>query len=870
MRKTLLTLFAATLFAVSASAIPAKPRKQTVKQPDGTTLTITFKGDENYHFVSTLDGIPLVKRADGAYCYATIDANGNTTASTQLAHNADERAAGEITFVNNNAQHAAHVRQKGVQRAAQRNANRIARLQKRNNRHKVSIAPGVGGEGVGVTGSRKGLVILVNFKDVKMQSAHNNEEWSNFFNQKGYSKNGNSGSVHDYFYNQSYGQFDLTFDVVGPVTVSKNMKEYGGNNSNEEDIDPAGMVVEACKLAASKVNFADYDWDKDGEVDQVYVIYAGYGEASTDIEDTIWPHEWQIEEAGYSLTLDGVRINTYGCSSELMGDTSSKTMEGIGTACHEFSHCLGLPDIYDTTYGGGYGMQEWDVMDYGSYAADGYEPVGYNSYQRWVSGWMQPTELNSACYVKDMKALSDVPEAYIVYNEKTPSEYYLLENRQQKGGDKALPGHGLLVIHVDYNKRAWEENTLNDVKNHQRFSIIAADNKYTATSMDGDTYPGTSGNTELTDTSKPAATLFNANADGRKYMGKPITEIAESKDGLISFTFMNGESLDTPAEESLKSTIHSTTAFTAQWGAVTDAENYNLEIKELGAAKDPSEAKLIGEDFTKWGEGLKVDGSKDISSSLDEKTATPGWTGLKVYNGIGGAKLGTSKSMGYLVSPSLDADSEVLTVALTMSPFKTENAVTLTLLSANDAELSSQSITATGNMQVFHFANPVGSGVKLKITSTKRSYVNAVSIFDGDFEADDLVDVLSAQHKVKTVASRAKQIFTGITSTSLAFTDLTDGGTYMWRVQAAKGNVLSSWTPWQKVVLSGISEGIGSLQTSAEANNDIAANEMVDVYTVHGQFVGRMPYATLQSQSAFSGVYLLRTAKGKLVKCVLK
>lgn len=122
MKKTLLTLFAATLFAVSASAIPAKPRKQTVKQPDGTTLTITFKGDENYHFVSTLDGIPLVKRADGAYCYATIDANGNTTASTQLAHNADERAAGEITFVNNNAQHAAHVRQKGVQRAAQRNA----------------------------------------------------------------------------------------------------------------------------------------------------------------------------------------------------------------------------------------------------------------------------------------------------------------------------------------------------------------------------------------------------------------------------------------------------------------------------------------------------------------------------------------------------------------------------------------------------------------------------------------------------------------------------------------------------------------------------------------------------------------------------
>lgn len=865
MKKTLLTLFATALFAASASAIPAKPRKQTVKQPDGTMLTITFKGDENYHFISTLDGIPLVKRADGAYCYATVDANGNTTASAQLAHNEGERAAAETAFVSNNAAHASSVRQKGVQRAAQRNAIRLARLQKRNNRHNVSIAPGVGGEGVGVTGSRKGLVILVNFKDVKMQSAHNNEEWSNFFNQKGYSKNGNSGSVHDYFYNQSYGKFDLTFDVVGPVTVSKNMKEYGGNNSNEEDIDPAGMVVEACKLAASKVNFADYDWDKDGEVDQVYVIYAGYGEASTDIEDTIWPHEWQIEEAGYSLTLDGVRINTYGCSSELMGDTSSKTMEGIGTACHEFSHCLGLPDIYDTTYGGGYGMQEWDVMDYGSYAADGYEPVGYNSYQRWVSGWMQPTELKSACYIKDMKALSDAPEAYIVYNEKTPSEYYLLENRQQKGGDKALPGHGMLVIHVDYDKKAWVDNTLNDVKTHQRFSIIAADNKYTATSMDGDTYPGTSGNTELTDTSKPAATLFNANADGRKYMGKPITNIAESTDGLISFTFMNGESIDAPTEASLKSVINSTTDFTAQWGAVAEAESYNLELKELGGAKDPSEAKLIGEDFTKWGEGLKTDGSVDISSSLDKKTTTPGWTGFKVYNGVGGAKLGTKSSAGYLISPSIEADGETITVALTMSPFRDENTATVSLLSANDAELKSQEITLTGDMQILHFENPVGGGAKLKIASNKRAYVNAVSIFDGDYAADDVVDALSAQHKTKAVASRAKQSFTGITSTSRTFDNLTDGSTYLWRVQAVKGNVLSSWTLWQKVALSGTTEGIGSVFAPTPT---IAANEMVDVYTACGQLVGRISYANFQSQPMYTGVYLLRTTNGKVVKVV--
>jgi M6 family metalloprotease-like protein len=213
-----------------------------------------------------------------------------------------------------------------------------------------------------VTGKRKGLVILVNFQDTKMMRTHTQTEWNDYFNLKGYSKLNNSGSVHDYFYNQSYGLFDLEFDVVGPVTVSKKMAAYGANDAYGNDVDPAGMVYEACQLAADQVNFADYDWDGDGEVDQVYLIYAGYGEAanSNTLANTIWQHEWNLEEAGYSLTIDGVRINTYGCSSELNGDSGSY-MDGIGTACHEFSHCLGIPDLYDTSGNGNYGMDEWDL-----------------------------------------------------------------------------------------------------------------------------------------------------------------------------------------------------------------------------------------------------------------------------------------------------------------------------------------------------------------------------------------------------------------------------------------------------------------------------------------------------------------------------
>lgn len=429
MRKHLYTLLAATMLATSAFAIPARPRKIQVKQPDGTTLVVTIQGDENFHFASTVDGLPLMKRADGAYCYATLDANGKLMASSQLAHNQAERQTVESNFVSVNSQTFSTVKSLGAERAAKRNAARVARLQKRNPQafsknglHKMS--PATGGEGIGVTGQRKGLVILVNFKDKKMLSNHNQTEWNNFFNQVGYSKEGNFGSVHDYFYNQSYGKFSLDFDVVGPVTVSKNMASYGGNDSDGNDVGPAGMVYEACKLVDSQVNFADYDWDGDGEVDQVFVVYAGYGEASSDDENTIWQHEWNFDEAGYNLTLDGVKINTYGCSSELMGDYYDDAMDGIGTACHEFSHCLGIPDLYDTEYNGGYGMSSWDLMDSGSYNGNGYTPAGYNSYERWVSGWLQPTELKSAAEIEGMKPLADEPQAYIIYNQKTPNIIY--------------------------------------------------------------------------------------------------------------------------------------------------------------------------------------------------------------------------------------------------------------------------------------------------------------------------------------------------------------------------------------------------------------------------------------------------------------
>lgn len=527
MLKRISTLTLCAGLALGAWAAPARPGIHLFTQPDGTQIRVMLVGDESFHYFQTLDGVPLARRADGALCYALCE-GGVLKASTQLAHNADLRTADELSFIDSN------VSATSVNALA--TARRVARGQQRA-AARAAAGPADAPVTRSTTGKHKGLVILVNFKDKKFNANNTRDKFDDLMNKEGYTDNGNSMSVSDYFYAQSYGQLDVTFDVVGPVTVSKNMASYGGNDTWGNDKDPAGMVYEACKLVDSQVNFADYDWDGDGEVDQVYLIYAGYSEAAGADDDTIWPHEWTLQAGGKYLTLDGVVINTYGCSSELIG-TSGTRMDGVGTPCHEFSHCLGLPDVYDTQYVN-YGMAQWSVMDMGCYADDGFGPVGYTAYERWFSGWMEPTVLDKGQSITGMKALTDSPEAYVIYNDAYPNEYYLLENRQKKASDKYAPGHGLLVTHLLYDATAWRNNTVNVGTPY--YTVIPADNSLQSSSYDmgRDAYPSTKKNTELTDTSTPAAKLYKNNTSGRKYMSKPITNIAES-DGLIAFDFMGG------------------------------------------------------------------------------------------------------------------------------------------------------------------------------------------------------------------------------------------------------------------------------------------------------------------------------------------
>lgn len=505
MRKQLLI----TLCLVVSMAMLAVPAKRGVSRKatldDGSSVTLVLCGDEFGHWWESADGRRF-----------SLHENGTTTCLSE--------------------KELARMTSRASLRQEKTTSRRIAKM---TDAHKNNYI-----------GSKKGLVILVEFPDLRFEISPVNEKMSMMFNEAGYHENNHIGSVHDYFLDQSYGLFDLSFDVVGPIEVSNDYAYYGKNNRYGDDMLPATMVAEACAIIDGDVNFADYDWDGDGTVDQVFVIYAGYGENAGAPSNTLWPHEWTLSEASeYGdgdgvVELDGVIIDTYAISCELAGK-SETVMNGIGTACHEFSHCLGFPDFYNTQSYSVLGTEDWDLLSTGSYNGpdnNGEIPAGYTAYERWFAGWLTPIELTLGMNVEAMLPLNEEPEAYIVYNDGNHNEYYLLENRRSDRwfsywGNVMANKDGLLITHVDYSEKLWADNTVNTLSSHQRMYVISANNasRNAANKEYGKQLYPYEAKDSLTNTSLPMAKVFNKNTDGSMLMNKPIRNITRNDDRTISF-----------------------------------------------------------------------------------------------------------------------------------------------------------------------------------------------------------------------------------------------------------------------------------------------------------------------------------------------
>ena len=493
MKRSILLMSLFMLTSIMAHAIPARPGIwRTITLKDGTTVKAMLKGDETMNFYEDKEGNVYMSNPDGTF---------SLTAREALSKEASVRYA-------------------------RRNA-REASGQKR-----------VADVGKQYIGNKRCLILLAEFPDMKFKENHGQKFYNDVMNKEGFTNDdGFVGSVKDYFLAQSDGKFNLTFDVKGPYMMSQNYGYYGQDvgNTDSNDANAMDMVKEACAQAnAEGVDFSQYDWYGDGDVDLVYVIYAGYGQATGGDANTIWPH---ARRGAWISSYGGKQQRQYACSNELNGDSGSHP-SGIGTICHEFSHCLGYPDMYDCTYSGIHSMGTWDIMCSGSYNGNSFRPAGYTAYEKWVAGWLTPTELSTSdVAVKGLKALSEGGGAYVIHNDGNRDEFYMLENRQQTGWDTELPGSGLLITHIDYDARAWARNTVNTTASHLRCAVVPADrilNNYTEAD---DAYPY-NGDNRLTYESRPEAVVYNQNTDGSNLLNRGVTDITANADGTISFNFV--------------------------------------------------------------------------------------------------------------------------------------------------------------------------------------------------------------------------------------------------------------------------------------------------------------------------------------------
>ena len=488
-------IIAFSALVCSAWAVPARRGEIVKTQPDGTQIVVYQHGDEHFHWMTNEKGEWLKMDVDGFY-RVTEALSAEQIEAKRMA--APSRAAQAATPLN--------------------------------------IAP-------------RGLVILVNFQDVAFETdkaemdsmltgKNYTRDYSYFYRGKKQSIT-SKGSAWQYFYDSSNGHYDPQFDVIGPVTVSKNMAYYG-KNVNDFDAAPWTMVKEACQLVDDSVDFKQYDNNNDGYVDFVYVIYAGYGEADGGDKNTIWPHSYWLLEAGITCKLDGKYVDLYACGNEMDSRTNYHT--GIGTFCHEFSHVLGLPDLYETT---GYGTYKtigaWSILDYGPYNNDGNTPPAYSAYEQFFMGWLMPrlivdaenVELEELQESNSALLISSSDQHNLIGNDPKPTTFYLLENRQQVGWDEYLPGHGLMLTKVQYDYNKWLENEVNNSSNRMGVDLIEADGKKPSSSSNG--YTGKAGD------------LFPAGAT--EYLGitnHSIEDVSE-QDGIIYFKYRGG--IATSAEQ---------------------------------------------------------------------------------------------------------------------------------------------------------------------------------------------------------------------------------------------------------------------------------------------------------------------------------
>lgn len=538
--KRLLLIMIGLSLALPMNAVRATNEVVSLIQPDGTPLNVLIHGDEWDNYLTTVDGEYLVQDSLGYYRVQDMKAYFENSRK-----NFTKREYAKHRILNEG--------------------------------------------GVPTTGTLRGLVLLVEFSDMTFSDRNDSNKFNRQLNEEGYSDDGATGSVKDYYTYQSGGLFTPCFDVVGPLKLDNECQYYGADINGVTDTNCYRMIEEACKLADEiGVDFSLYDNNSDGEVDLVYVIYCGYAQSNGASSNTIWPHMWYLSEDSVELLLDGVIIDRYACSSEKSG-IQGDTVSGIGLFCHEFSHTLGLPDLYDVTSTSSKIMAgAWSVMDSGCYNNAMNTPAGYLAYEKSLLNWIAPIQLESPQKDVILPPLSE-GTTYIIHSLSSENECYYFETRLNSDKwDAYIPAEGLIITYINYDKEIWSTNKVNAGDNW-RVHLVPANGDFSKSSETSSIpFPGSKNKMYFTDITTPAMTFSDGNV-----VNLPISNILFNGN-FVSFDI--GFTLETPI---LKDpTIISSSSFKANWTDVEDADYYVLKITTESSGETKEYDKIFKNQYT--------------------------------------------------------------------------------------------------------------------------------------------------------------------------------------------------------------------------------------------------------------------------------
>lgn len=537
-----LPFLTALIYTGISGAVPAKPGPVSVDTPDGE-VSLRLVGDERFHQYLSDDGFPLMEN-NGYFYYCNLNEKGEIIPTKiRFGSSGTEVEAYKKQVDLSDIRSRLAARAEMVESARAMSASKPSKIRKSASDNPAGppyeMGPGLfplsKGPRFPAYGKQKALVILVEYRDVAFNTEDPYDYFSRMLNENGFSDYGATGSASDYFRFNSMNVFDPDFDVYGPVKLSKNRSYYGANDPWGNDLRPHQMVIEALETLDPEVDFSQYDCDGDGMIDNIFIFYAGRGENAGGGAVTVWPHAntlSNLKESGH--IYDGVEADRYGCTNEWTG----KRPDGVGTFIHEFGHVMGLPDLYPTGYASAFSPENWAVMDHGSYNNDGMTPPLYSAFERYALGWLRPNEIDRPVSASLQPISNNM--AGIIRTDRA-NEFFLIENRQQNGWDTYIPGHGMLIWHIDYNEAIWTKNTVNNTPSHQYVDLVEADNIRTDDSRAGDCFPGTAGVTSFTATTTPGMTTWGGTA-----LEYPITSIKETADGLVTFDILGGASTEIP------------------------------------------------------------------------------------------------------------------------------------------------------------------------------------------------------------------------------------------------------------------------------------------------------------------------------------